>query len=120
MWFSRFDAAWTPSVIVLDPNGKERWRNEGYLPKDEFTAKLMLGLARVPFMHKKWPDAERWYNEVLKRFPQTAAAPEALYWTTVAQYKRTNDHNVLGELPARMQREYPESIWAKSVIPWAH
>ncbi|HXZ43553.1 MAG TPA: hypothetical protein VEH53_01900, partial [archaeon] len=31
--FHRFDAVWTPTVLVLDAGGKERWRIEGYLPK---------------------------------------------------------------------------------------
>jgi hypothetical protein len=49
-YFHRFDALWTPSVVILDANGVERFRIEGYLPKDEFRAQLELGLARVAFM----------------------------------------------------------------------
>ena len=45
-YFHRFDSVWTPSVIILDPNGKERFRIEGYLPKDEFRAQLKFGISR--------------------------------------------------------------------------
>jgi thioredoxin-related protein len=66
-YFHRFDALWTPSVIILDQNGKERFRIEGYLPKDEFSAQLELALARCACMSKDWADAERRYAEVVAR-----------------------------------------------------
>ena len=118
--FHRFDALWTPSVIILDPNGKERFRIEGYLPKDEFRAHLELALARVAFMSKNWKDAERRYTEVLERYPESKAAPEALYWKGVSHYKATNDHTVLGELPGQFQEKYPESEWALKTAAWVH
>jgi thioredoxin-related protein len=30
-WFHRFAAVWTPTVLLLDADGKERVRLEGYL-----------------------------------------------------------------------------------------
>jgi TolA-binding protein len=118
-YFHRFDANWTPTVIILDGNGKERWRIEGYLPRDEFRAQLEMGLARVAFMRKQWADAERRYAEVLERYPDSKAAPEALYWKGVSHYKATNDHTVLGELPGQFKEKYPDSLWALKTIPWA-
>jgi len=118
--FHRFDALWTPSVIILDSNGKERFRIEGYLPKDEFRAHLELALARVAFMSKQWKDAEQRYTEVLERYPESKAAPEALYWKGVSHYKATNDHTVLGELPGQFQEKYPESEWALKTAAWVH
>lgn len=119
-YFHRFDALWTPSVLILDPNGKERFRIEGYLPTDEFRAQLELGLARVAFMSKNWVDAERRYAEVIERYPDSKAAPEALYWKGVSHYKSTNDHTVLGELPAQFQEKYPDSTWALKTAAWVH
>ena len=59
VYFHRFDALWTPTVLIFDPKGVERSRLEGYLPKDEFRAWLELGLARVAFMSKAWAEAEK-------------------------------------------------------------
>ena len=117
-YFHRFDALWTPSVIVLDWNGDERFRLEGYLTRDEFLAQLELSLARVAFMNKQWAEAERQYASVLDRYPDSHAAPEALYWKGVSHYKATNDHTVLGELPGLFKEKYPDSPWALKTLAW--
>ena len=111
---------WTPTVLILDQNGKERYRIEGYLPTDEFRAQLELGLARVAFMKKEWADAEKRYARVLEEFPDTKAAPEALYWKGVSQYKATNDHTILGEMPEQFRQKYPDSSWALKTLAWEH
>ena len=107
-------------MIILDPNGKERFRIEGYLPKDEFRAHLELALARVAFMSKNFADSERRFSEILERYPQSKAAPEALYWKGVSHYKSTNDHTVLGELPGQFEEKYPDSIWDLKTAAWVH
>ena len=104
--------------MILDSNGVERFRLEGYLPKDEFRSQLELGLAQVSFMNKQWADAERRYTAVVERYPDSHAAPEALYWKGVSHYKATNDHTVLGELPGQFQQRYPDSIWALKTAAW--
>lgn len=106
--------------MILDPNGEERFRLEGYLPKNEFRAQLELGLARVAFMSKDWAAAESRYAAVLDRYPDTKAAPEALYWKGVSHYKATNDHTVLGQLPEQFHEKYPDSIWALKSAAWVH
>jgi TolA-binding protein len=116
--FHRFDSVWTPTALILDENGKERHRIEGYLPKDEFAAQLLLGVARVAFMQKKWKDAEALYSQILNDYPKSTSAPEAVYWKAVSHYKATNDHTVLGEVPKTLQQKYPNSVWAKKAIPW--
>jgi len=107
-------------VVILDPNGKERYRIEGYLPNDEFRAQLELGLARVAFMSKHFADAERRYTEVLDRYGNTKSAAEALYWKGVSHYKATNDHTILGELPGLYRERYPDSVWSIKTAAWEH
>ncbi len=119
-YFHRFDTAWTPTVVILDLKGVERYRIEGYLPKDEFRAQLEMGLARLAFMSKDWSAAEDLYTAVLGRYPNSKAAPEALYWKGVSRYKATNDHTVLGQLREQFQQQYPDSIWALKASTWTH
>ena len=119
-YFHRFDALWTPTVLILDSEGVERLRIEGYLPKTEFRAQLEMGLARVAFMRKQWADAERRYAQVVERYPDSKVAPEAVYWRGVSRYKRTNDHMVLGEVPEQLKEKYADSVWALKASVWSH
>lgn len=118
-YFHRFEAVWTPTVLILDPDGKERWRLEGYLPKQEFRAQLELGLARLAFLRKQFAEAERRYAELLERYPASKSAPEALYWRGVSRYSATHDHTVLGELRAELEGRYPDSLWAMKTAAWS-
>jgi thioredoxin-related protein len=90
VWFHRFDAVWTPTVLLLDSEGKERVRLEGYLPNGDFIAALISGLGRIAFVQKKYSDAERRYGEVL------------------------------GKVAEELRSTYPSSIWASKAIPWLH
>lgn len=100
-------------MLILDESGAERFRSEGYLPKQEFGAQLMLGLARNAFEQKRWDEAELWYDSVLERYDDTASAAEALYWKSVCRYKATNDHTWLTKINAGFRNKYQDSIWAE-------
>ena len=104
----------------MDSSGEERWRIEGYLPKNEFRAQLEMGLARIPFMDKHWADAEQRYAQVIERYPETAAAPEAVYWRGVSRYKATHDHTVLGGVAEELEEKYPNSVWTLKASVWSH
>ena len=119
-YFHRFDAVWTPTVLVLDSDGVERSRLEGYLPQEEFRAHLEMGLARVAFTHKRWADAEQRYARVVERYPNSKAAPEAVYWRGVSHYKATNDHTVLGEVASTLNERYADSAWTLKASVWSH
>jgi len=117
-WFHRFEAVWTPTVLLLDSDGKERVRLEGYLTNTDFMAALTSGLGRVAFVHKKYADAERWYDDVVTRFGQSHFAPGAMYWRAVARYSATHDHTVLSKVAEELRRTYPSSESASKAIPW--
>ena len=119
-WFRRFDAVWTPTVLLLDAAGKERVRLEGYLPNNDFMAALKNGLGRIAFVRKKYADAERWYGDVLSRFGNTHFAAEAMYWRAISQYSVSHDHTVLARVAEELRSSYPSSVWASKAIPWLH
>lgn len=117
-WFHRFNVSWTPTVLILDSKGVERYRIEGYLPIEEFEAQLEMGLARVAFEQKKWTDAERIYNQLIERHRDASPVPEALYWRAVSHYQGTHDHTVLGQVAGELQKNYPGNVWTKKASPW--
>jgi TolA-binding protein len=116
--FKRFEAAWTPTALFLDSDGKERRRVEGYLPKPEFAAEVGLSLGRIAFMRKQWEDAAKRYEAVLERYPLTNAAAEALYWAGVSRYRLTKDHHVLSAMGQEFTRKYQHSVWALKASVW--
>jgi hypothetical protein len=116
--FERFGAQWTPTCIILDAEGKEQHRFEGYLPVDDFLAELHLGLAKLAFAHGDFAAAEKRYREIVERFPNTDVAPEALYWAGVSKYKATGDAGALGATAEAFQNRYAESSWAKKASVW--
>jgi hypothetical protein len=102
----------------MDSAGDERFRIEGYLLREEFAAQLELGLGRIAFMHKQWAEAEKWYNDVADRYAGSASAAEAIYWAGVSQYKKSNDHTVLGRVAQRLAEKQPEAIWTEKASVW--
>ena len=104
--------------MVMDRDGKERWRLEGYLPRDEFRAFLEMGLARLSYMKKDLADAERRYADVVERYPESKFAPEALYWRGVSRYSASHDAAALAETAQAFTEKYQDSIWALKSLPW--
>jgi len=117
--FERFGAQWTPTIIIADSTGTERYRFEGYLPAEDFLAQLELGLAKTAFANNRFDEAERWFRDVVARYPDSDTAPEALYWAGVSKYKASNDPARLKETAKAFQSQYPESSWAKKASVWA-
>lgn len=114
----RYGARWTPTTLVLDPDGVERHRIEGFLPVQDFLAQLTLGLGHLAFQAGRWSDAEPHFREVVARFPDSEAAPEALYWAGVSRYKETKDNAALKETSRAFDQQYQETSWAKKASVW--
>jgi len=114
----RFDAHWTPTILVIAPDGAEKHRIEGFLPKDDFLAQLMLGLGHSAFASGRFAEARRWFDQALERYPRTDAAPEAQYWSGVAVYKETGDNAALVATAERFKKRYSDTTWAKKSSVW--
>jgi hypothetical protein len=117
--FKRFDALWTPTILILDPTGKEQHRIEGFLPVEDFLAQLQLGLGHTAFKTGKFAEAEKWFREVVEKFPKTEAAAEAQYWAGVARYKGANDASALKATAEAFKKRYSDTSWAKKASIWA-
>jgi len=107
-------------VLIMDPNGVERYRIEGYLPVNWFRARLDMGLARVAFMKKKFADAEKAYAAIIAEHSATGVVAEAIYWRAVCAYKATNDHTVLTPAAEELAQKFTNDEWTLKASPWAH
>lgn len=114
----RFNAQWTPTILLLGPDGREHHRIEGFLETGDFLAQLLLGLGHVARARGKWDDAIARYAEVLESHPDTDAAPAAQYWRGVARYKKSGDPAELGATTQAFRERYADSPWAKKASIW--
>lgn len=117
MW-KRFSVRWTPTVLIVAPDGSEGRRIEGYLPADEMMAQIRLGLGFLAVNRKDWNAAREEFEQVVAQFPNTAAAPEALYWSGVAKYSGSHDAGALKETGQNFRDRYTDTAWAKRASIW--
>ena len=114
----RFNAQWTPTVLIVDRDGRERHRIEGFLPSDDFLAQLRLGLAHSAFSRGRFSEAEPLFSAIADQAPNTEAAPEALYWAGVSRYKATHDAEALTDTARAFADRYQDTSWAKKASVW--
>jgi len=115
---TKFNIQWTPTIITLDEEGKEHHRTVGFLSPEEFVPSLMLGIAKCHFDREKFSEAIATFEEILKDYPKSEAAPEAAYMRGVSLYKSTHNSEHLKDIYKRLQSEYPSSEWAKRAQPY--
>ena len=114
----RFGVQWTPTHLVLDADGVERDRIEGFLPADDLVPRLQLALAKLAFEKKHYAEAERRHRAVCERHPRSGSAPEACYWAGVAAYQRDHEARHLAETAEQLARRHPTSEWTRKASVW--
>lgn len=117
MW-KRFHIRWTPTVLVLDPDGTEGRRVEGFLPREELLAQIRLGLGFLAVARRDWAAARDEFERVVELFPDTDAGPEALYWAGVAKYSASHDATELKNVGRQFKERYTKTAWAKRAAIW--
>ena len=114
----RFDAHWTPAILLLDSSGTERHRIEGFLPVEDFLSQVALGLAKAAMARNDYAAAERLFRDVVAQYSATDAAAESQYWAGVARYRATNDPCALKATAQAFGERYQDSSWAKKASVW--
>ena len=100
---------WTPDIRILNHDGYELYRWDGFLPPPEFMARTLCAYGLAYLRLKRFEQAEAVYVDVLKRFSTTYAAPEAQYYLGVTRYRRDPDSDGLLEGWANLRSRYPLS-----------
>ena len=114
----RFRVVWTPTVILLDSDGNELHRNEGFLPPDRLLPALMLGMGKVRLHSRNFKEAMTHLSQLVTKYPDSEEAPEALYFAGVARFRDTNDLRVMRETYEKMSNKYPGSSWTVKASPY--
>ncbi len=109
---------WTPTMVILNPQGRELQRTIGFLNPEDFLAVMHLGLAKVRLDTGKWDTAIIPIKSLLETFYHNNYVPEAIYLCGVTMYKMTKDPGKLKEAYERLRKEYPDHIWTKRADPF--
>ncbi len=107
----RYKQVWTPTILVLSPQGDVYHEWSGYLPPDLYLAQLYLGLGKAALKEDRNEDAGRHFDRVAEQYPDSDAAPEALYWAAVTRFKGSGKGVDLQEGWRRLRERYPDSAW---------
>jgi hypothetical protein len=102
---------WTPTILLLAPDGMVDHEWNGYLPPALYLAQLLLGLGKAALKQDRLEQAAARFDAVADLYPFSEAAPEALYWSAVARFKGSHDGQDLQHGWARLRGRYPESAW---------
>lgn len=116
---SKYGVKWTPLMLLLDGSGKEYYRTLGFFSPEELIPSLLLGLAKASFDRAERPAAIQYCERILKEFPNSGSAPEAIYLKGVAGYIESHEVNHLKELHKTLQRDFPTSTWAMRASPYS-
>ena len=108
----------TPTVVTLDPDGKEHHRTVGFLPPEDFVPSVMLGIAKARFDHEEFNEAAGVLDRLLAVYPRSEAAPEAIYYQGLSRFKQTADPKALKGAYEKLQSEYPSSEWTERTSPY--
>lgn len=113
-----FTLRWTPALIVLDTNGKEHSRTIGFISPEEFIPTILLGMTKTYLDLRQFDPAIECLEKIIKNYPQSFAAPEAIYYRAVCGYKTVHDVGGLKKAYERLAKEYPQSEWVKRAAPY--
>ncbi len=109
---------WTPSLLVIDAEGKEHHRVTGFLPPVELIPSLLLGIGKGHFNRDQLKEALENFEQVISEYPYSGSAPEAVFFRGVASYKSTHQPGHLKDAYNLLQVRYHYSEWARRAYPY--
>jgi len=113
-----FTIRWTPSLLLLDKDGKEHRREVGFFEAEELIPFMILAIGNLKFNQREWSEAIANYEQLLAKYPKSDVAPEAVFQLGVAHYKNSNDPKPLRQAYDRLIAEYAGDSWAKRAYPY--
>ena len=101
----------TPCLIILDQDGNEHHRANGFLAPEELIAVIRLGMAKTLYNHQTYDLAIQVLDELLEDHPTSDSYAEAIYVRGLCRYKRTHDSGHLKETYQQLALAFPKSEW---------
>jgi hypothetical protein len=113
-----FTLRWTPTLIILDANGKEHSRTIGFITPEEFIPTILLGIVKANFDLRQFDKAAPNLEKIVNDYAQSFAAPEAIYYRAVCGVMIAHDIAGLKKAYEKLAKDYPQSEWVKRALPY--
>lgn len=109
----KFAVSWTPTLIVLDADGREHYRAVGFFTPDDMLATFLTAKGRWALDTDQLADARAIFEEAISCYADRDAAAEATFFLGVARYKLSHDPKPLREAYDLLNANFPHSLWTK-------
>jgi len=109
----KYAVSWTPTLIVLDADGREHYRAVGFFTPEDLIATFMAAKGRWALDTDQLAAARALFEEVISCYPDKDAAAEAIFFLGVAKYKMSHDPKMLREAYDQLKARFPQSMWTK-------
>jgi hypothetical protein len=114
----RFSVSWTPTLIVLDTEGREHYRAVGFFTPEDMIATFLTAKGRWALDTDQLADARALFEEVISGYPDKDPAAEAIFFLGVAKYKLSHDPKPLRETYDELKAKFPQNRWTKRADPY--
>ena len=116
--FQKNLVSWTPTIAVLDGDGREHFRFTGFLSPAELCARIILDGAKTELMLKNYELVAKCINEVIDNYQGTFAVPEAIFYLGVVNHIWREEPKFLRKALDRLREEFPDSEWTLRAMPY--
>ena len=116
--FQKNLVSWTPTIAVLDGDGREHFRFTGFLSPAELCARIILDGAKTELMLKNYELVAKCLNEVIDNYQGTFAVPEAIFYLGVVNHIWREEPKFLRKALDRLREEFPDSEWTLRAMPY--
>ena len=116
--FKKYGVTWTPTIVVLDAEGKEHYRFTGFLPPLELCARMILDGAKAEMNLQNHSLVIKCFDEIIQKYPGTFAVPEAIFYLAVTQFLSGHEAKFLKEGLEQLRKEFSDSEWTVRAKPY--
>ncbi len=116
--FQKNLVSWTPTIALLNADGREHYRFTGFLSPEELCARIILDGAKVEITINNYELAAKCLNEVIENYKGTFAVPEAIFYLGVVKYMASDEAKALRQGLDRLRKEFPDSEWTLKAKPY--
>ena len=117
-YFKKYLVAWTPTIAILDAEGREHYRFTGFLSPLELCARVILDGAKAELTLNNYDLAIKCFDDVIEKYAGTFAVPEAIFYLSVAKFLLGHNPKMLREGLERLRKEFPHSEWTLRAKPY--